>query len=115
MKIKTDITTLSRVYPLFEEAGIEGILTGDYGKIKDLSFSGLCGALLKSGKIAEICGIITDSEVNEDRENKPWSECSLKDCMEVIVPFLYDIIIAPSESEKVPTAEKPVSKKKTRL
>jgi len=46
MRVKTDITTLSRVYPFFAEAGIEGILTGEYSKIKDLSYSGLCGALL---------------------------------------------------------------------
>jgi hypothetical protein len=114
MRVKTDITTLSRVYPFFAEAGIEGILTGEYSKIKDLSYSGLCGALLKSGKLADICEIITGSEKNEDKGNKLWGDCELKECMEVVIPFLYAITVSATESDTV-QEEKKENKVETHL
>lgn len=109
MRIHTDVTTLSKLYPLFDDAGIAGILTGDFEAIKDLSYSSLCGALLSRGRIAEICQIITASDVYvsepEDpsavAQNKAWAECSREECMGVIVPFLIDISVGPLPSEQI--------------
>ncbi len=109
MKIRTDVTTLSKLYPIFEDAGISGILTGDFDTIKDLSYSSLCGALLSGGRISEVCQIITGSEVytveSEDPAavpmNKVWAECTREECMGVIVPFLIDISVGPLPSDQI--------------
>jgi len=102
MKIRTDVKTLSRLYPIFEEAGIAGVLSGDFEEIKELTYPGLCGKLLKTGRLAEACSIITDSETQPDEASspgrgKPWEEASREDCMGVIVPFLIDITIGQVE------------------
>lgn len=92
MKIKTDITTLSKLYPIFEDAGIEGVLTGDLEKIRDLKYSELCGKLLKTGRLADICELITDSTENNGAS---WAEASMEEAMGVLVPFLVDITAGP--------------------
>jgi hypothetical protein len=119
MKLYTDVTTLSQLYPLFAKAGLEGMLTGDFETYKDLTLPKLSAKLLRTGKMAEICTIITRSEVyipdpndlengpngHEDGLNdpdndldltpKPWGECTLEECMGVIVPFFIDITVGP--------------------
>lgn len=99
MKIHTDITTLSRLYPLFKEAGLEGVLSGDLSKIKDLDLPGMAGALLAGGNLAEICGIITRSDVHESEGggSVAWEDASLVQCLEVVVPFVIDITVGPIE------------------
>lgn len=98
MKIHTDITTLSRLYPLFKTAGLEGVLSGDLSKIKDLDLAGMAGALLESGNLAEICGIISRSDVHESEGGSvAWEDASLVQCLEVIVPFVIDITVGPIE------------------
>lgn len=99
MKVYTDVTTLSRLFPLFKEAGIEGVLTGDLGKIKDMDLPDLAGVLLEKGKLPEICEIITKSDVceGEDGEAVAWGECSLIQCLGVFVPFVIDITVGPIE------------------
>ncbi|MCK9309118.1 MAG: hypothetical protein M0P99_02465, partial [Candidatus Cloacimonetes bacterium] len=99
MKIKTDITTLSKLYPIFEKAGIEGVLTGDLDKISELKYSDLCGKLLMTGKLAEACELITGSETcdaqEEDNKPTPWGEASREEALGVIIPFLIDITVGP--------------------
>ncbi|GAB1366030.1 hypothetical protein MASR1M36_09010 [Candidatus Cloacimonadaceae bacterium] len=98
MKIKTDITTLSRLYPLFEKAGIEGVLSGNLEQIKDLSYPDICAALLKAGDLAEICEIISGREVFEpegEATPKPWAEVSREEALGVVVPFFIDITVGP--------------------
>lgn len=98
MKVYTDVTTLSKLFPLFKEAGIEGVLTGDLGKIKDMDLPDLAGVLLEKGKLPEICEIITKSEVCEDESGAvAWGECSLIQCLGVFVPFVIDITVGPIE------------------
>ncbi|MFA7542747.1 MAG: hypothetical protein WCY84_00095 [Candidatus Cloacimonadaceae bacterium] len=98
MKVYTDVTTLSRLFPLFKEAGIEGVLTGDLSKIKDLDLPDLAGVLLEKGKLPEICEIITKSEVCEEEGGAvAWGECSLIQCLGVFVPFVIDITVGPIE------------------
>jgi hypothetical protein len=101
MKIHTDVTTLSRLYPLFKEAGIEGVLTGDYSTIKDLSYPALCEATLEKKSLPEICEIITKSELyipeEEPKEGIIWSEASLPNCLEVLVRFFYDMAFVLGE------------------
>ncbi len=92
MKIKTDITTLSKLYPIFEDAGIEGVLTGDLEKISQLTFAGLAGVLLKTGRLAEACEIITGES---SYEGNPWENTSREVTMGVIIPFLIDITVGP--------------------
>lgn len=104
MQIKTDITTLSRLYPLLEKAGIEGVLTGNMEKITQLTFPELCGALLKGGDIPEICQIITGSEKyipDNGAEPKNWENISREEAMMIIIPFLIDITIGQSESKEI--------------
>lgn len=103
MKLHTDVTTLSKLYPLFKDAGLEGILSGDYASLSALTYPALCAALLAAGSLPEICSIITQSEtfVPEDQDpgavviSIPWAEASREDCMGVIVPFLIDITVGP--------------------
>lgn len=98
MKTKTDITTLSRLFPLFEKAGMEGVLTGNLEQIKELTYPDICAALLKTGDLAEICQIITGSEVyvpEDGTETKPFSETSREEALGVVVPFLIDITVGP--------------------
>lgn len=105
MKLHTDITTLSKLYPLFKEAGLEGVLSGDYSTLSDLTYPALCAALLAAGSLPEICSIITKCETfvpeNQDptavQTSIPWAEASREDCMGVIVPFLIDITVGPLE------------------
>lgn len=100
MKIKTDITTLSRLFPLFEKAGIEGVLSGNLEQIKELSYPDICAALLKAGDLAEICQLITGSEVCDPEaggEPKAWTEVSREEALGVVVPFLIDITVGPLE------------------
>ncbi len=100
MNIKTDITTLSKLYPLFEEAGMEGMLTGDMESISKLSFPELCGKLLKTGKLAEVCELITGAN---DNGVATWCEVSLEEAMGVVVPFLVSITTGRAESAKKET------------
>lgn len=103
MKLHTDVTTLSKLYPLFKEAGLEGVLSGDYSTLSGLTYPALCAALLAAGSLPEICSIITRSEqfVPENQDpgavtvSIPWAEASREDCMGVIVPFLIDITVGP--------------------
>ncbi len=107
MKIKTDITTLSKLYPLFEKVGMEGVLSGDIEQIKELTYPNICSALLKGGDLAEICQIITGSEeyVPENSlEGKPFSEVSREEALGVVVPFLIDITVGQLELQ-APMAE----------
>jgi hypothetical protein len=94
MKIKTDISTLSKLYPIFEDAGIEGVLTGDLEKISQLTFAGLAGKLLKTGRLAEACEIISGESTFE---GMPWEHVSREDSMGVIIPFLIDTTVGPIE------------------
>lgn len=103
MKLHTDVTTLSKLYPLFKETGLEGVLSGDFSQIQNLTFPSLTSALLCSGSLPEICSIITRSEyfTPEDQDpgtiavSIPWVDASLEACMGVIVPFLIDIAVGP--------------------
>ncbi|MDD3535710.1 MAG: hypothetical protein PHC50_07360 [Candidatus Cloacimonetes bacterium] len=98
MKVYTDVSTLSSLFPLFKEAGIEGVLTGDLSKIKDLDLPDLAGLLLEKGKLPEICEIITKSDVCEEETGAvAWAECSLIQCLGVFVPFVIDITVGPIE------------------
>ena len=101
MKIRTDVTTLSRLYPLFEDAGIEGILSGDFDNIKDLTYPELCGKLLKGGRLAEICEIISGSETDPET-GIPWGDLSREGALGVVVPFFIDITIGPLELNAKP-------------
>ncbi len=80
MKIHTDVTTLSRLYPLFKEAGIEGVLTGDFSLIQDLTLPDLAARFLASGSMPQICAIITKSDayISDDPAQPPksWELCS---------------------------------------
>jgi len=105
MKTKTDITTLSRLFPLFEKAGMEGVLTGNLEQIKELNYTDICAALLKTGDLAEICQLITGSEmyVPEDgTETKPFSETSREEALGVVVPFLHALIVSFVELKQIP-------------
>jgi len=97
MNIHTDIKTLSRLYPLFEKAGLAGVLTGDLQEIESLTYPQLCAALLKGGDLPEICQIITGSEnfIADNQESKPFHEASREEALGVIVPFLIDITVGP--------------------
>ncbi len=101
MKIRTDISTLSRLYPLFEEAGIEGVLTGDLEKIAELKYADLCGKLLKTGKLAEICEVIADCG---DYQGKAWGEISREEAMGILVPFLVNITTGLDEYPEAETS-----------
>ena len=115
MKLHTDVTTLSQLYPLFEKAKLEGMLTGDFEVIKDLTLPKLSTQLLATGSIAEICEIITKSEAYEPEpleegdpiEPKPWGECTLEECLGVIVPFFIDITVGPIDLARVMQAIQP--------
>lgn len=109
MKLYTDVTTLSKLYPLFKEAGIEGMLTGDFEAFKGITLSNLSGRLLGAGQLPEICEIITKSDAyvpetleEEDvaGEPKPWGECSLEECLGVVLPFFIDITVGPIDLAK---------------
>lgn len=105
MKIKTDITTLSKLYPLFEKAGIEGVLSGNLEQIKELTYPDICAALLKAGDLPEICQIITGSEVfvSEDgAEPKPFDSVSREEALGVVVPFFHALIIDFAELKQIP-------------
>lgn len=105
MKTKTDITTLSRLFPLFEKAGMEGVLTGNLEQIKELTYPDICAALLKTGDLAEICQIITGSEVyvpEDGTETKPFSETSREEALGVVVPFLHALIVDFVELKQIP-------------
>lgn len=94
MKVFTDITTLSKVYPLFKEAGIEGILTGDLSKMQDVGYSDVCGKLLEHGLLPEVCAIITRSDNYMDDDSVyeiAWEQCKLKQSMDVVVSFFLDM------------------------
>jgi len=98
MNIKTDITTLSKLYPLFEKAGIEGVINGNYEQIERLSLPDICGALMKTGDLAEICQIITGSDCylpENDETPSPWTQISREAALGVVVPFLIDITVGP--------------------
>lgn len=99
MKIHTDVTTLSRLYPLFKEAGIEGVLSGDLSQISELTFPDLCGKLLLKGHLPEICETITRSELclEDDAEPTLWANASREACLGVLIPFLIDITVGPLE------------------
>ena len=103
MKIHTDVSTLSKLYPLFKEAGIEGMLTGDMASIKDYDYPGIFAALLQGGAIAEVCATITrsDSYRAEDGsiEPKKWEDCSGEEVMAVILAFFFSLLGLPEESE----------------
>lgn len=117
MKLHTDVTTLSQLYPLFEKAKLGGMLTGDFEAVKDLTLPKLAAQLLGTGKVAEICQIITKSEVYEPDPNdpgndlnltpKPWGECTLEECLGVIVPFFIDITVGPIDLARVMQAIQP--------
>jgi len=110
MKINTDITTLSRLFPLFEKAGMEGVLSGNLEQIKELTYPDICAALLKAGDLAEICQIITGSEtyVPEDgTDPKPFSATSREEALGVVVPFLIDITVGPLSLPLMPQ-QKPI-------
>lgn len=93
MKVFTDITTLSKVYPLFKEAGIEGILTGDLSKMQDVGFYSLLESLLSHGSIPQICEIITKSEhCVLSGISVPWSESNMRECALVLSDFFFSII-----------------------
>lgn len=119
MTIHTDVTTLSRLYPLFKEAGIEGVLSGDFDSIKDLTYPALVAAMLSCGKISEICAIITGSELYTRPEPDPaaiaqtlaWDQCSREECMGVIVPFLIDITVGPLDLSELAKQAKQVAQK----
>lgn len=124
MKLYTDVTTLSKLYPLFEVAGIEGMLTGDFEEFQGITLSKLAGRFLAAGQLPEICEIITRSEVYipdpndlesdpncqenglNDFDNdlnltpKPWCECSLEECLGVVLPFFIDITVGPIDLAK---------------
>lgn len=105
MQIKTDITTLSRLYPLFEKAGIEGVLTGNINKIAELTYPELCAALLKGGDLPEICQIITGSEkyIEEGTgETKEWGEISREEALGIVIPFLIGITIGQPALQETP-------------
>lgn len=94
MKVFTDITTLSKVYPLFKEAGIEGILTGDLSKMQDVGYSDVCGKLLEHGLLPEVCAIITRSDNYMDDDSVyeiAWEQCKLKQSMDVVLSFFLDM------------------------
>ncbi|HPV14202.1 MAG TPA: hypothetical protein PL126_00965 [Candidatus Cloacimonadota bacterium] len=103
MKLHTDVTTLSKLYPLFKGAGIEGMLTGDVSQIKGYGYPELFGALLKTGAIAEVCALITGSEVympeEEGIDPKKWEDCSREEVMAVILAFFFSMIGLPDESQ----------------
>lgn len=103
MKIHTDITTLSKLYPLFEKAGISGILSGDFSQIKDMTYPDLAAALLSKGDLSEICQIITkkDEFVSETQEVIAWEDISREDAMGIIIPFFVDITIGPIELSQI--------------
>lgn len=105
MKIKTDITTLSKLYPLFEKAGISGVLSGNLQQIKELTYPDLCAALLKAGDLPEICQIITGSEVyvpEAGAEPKPFDSVSREEALGVVVPFFHALIIDFAELKQIP-------------
>lgn len=115
MQIHTDVTTLSRLYPLFKAADLEGVLSGDYSTFSALTYPGLCAALLAAGSLPEICSIITRSEHlipdNQDPgavlSRIPWAEASREDCMGVVVPFLIDITVGPLDlKQTIPPVQK---------
>lgn len=102
MKIHTDVTTLSRLYPIFNEAGIEGVLTGDFSKIEGYGYQDLFGALLETGNIAAVCKVITRSDTCDppySAGERAWEECSREETMGVIIAFFLDIIGLHSESQ----------------
>jgi len=102
MKLYTDVTTLSKLYPLFKEAGIEGMLTGNVSQIKGYGYPELFEALLKTGAIAEVCALITGSDVyapdEEGVEPKRWEDCEREEVMAVILAFFFSMIGLPDES-----------------
>jgi hypothetical protein len=108
MRLYTDVTTLSKLYPLFKAAGIEGMLTGDVAQIKDYGYPELFGALLKTGAIAEVCALITRSEFYvsdaEGTEPKKWEDCEREEVMAVILAFFFVLIGLPDESRTVMAA-----------
>lgn len=101
MKIHTDVTTLSRLYPLFKDAGIEGVLTGDYAAIEAYGYSHLFAALLQAGNLPSVCELITRNKTCEapySTGSKLWPECSREECMGPIIAFFLDIIGLHNES-----------------
>jgi hypothetical protein len=102
MKIHTDVTTLSRLYPIFKEAGIEGVLTGDFSKIEGFGYQEIFGALLQAGNIPEVCKVITRCDTclpPYSSEEKPWEDCSREESMGLIISFFLDIIGLHNESQ----------------
>ncbi len=106
MKIHTDVTTLSRLYPLFKDAGIEGVLTGDFSAIQNLTLPDIAARLLAAGSFPEICSIITRSEVyipdDPAQSPKNWDACSREECLGIIIPFVIDITIGPLNLKNPP-------------
>ena len=103
MKLHTDVTTLSKLYPLLKAAGIEGMLTGDVSEVKSYGYPEIFGALLQTGAIPEVCALITKSEVyapeEEEVEPKKWEECSREEVMAVILAIFFSMIGLPDESQ----------------
>ncbi|HOU72672.1 MAG TPA: hypothetical protein PLB85_04745 [Candidatus Syntrophosphaera sp.] len=107
MKIHTDVTTLSKLYPIFQEAGIEGMLTGDLEKIRGYGYPELFAALLQTGGIPEVCALITRSETcvqPASKEKKPWDQCSREETMAVILAFFFSLIGLQAESQHLMNA-----------
>jgi hypothetical protein len=106
MKIHTDVTTLSRLYPLFKDAGIEGVLTGDFSLIQDLTLPDLAARFLASGAMPQICAIITKAHAYiSDAPAQPpksWELCSCEECLGIILPFVIDITIGPLNLKNPP-------------